>query len=81
MQSPAVFSFKQRHQIPQDVGIYAFYVDFGFIVRAMRPPIAAATQFETLLDKVARAHTASNPRDTEFNVFGRTRTFTAVYRL
>jgi hypothetical protein len=81
MQLPALFTYQQRQQIPVSSGIYAFYVDFAFIARAMRRPGATVAQFESLLNKVSRAHTASNPKDTEFNVFGRTRTFTAVYSL
>ncbi len=62
-------------QIPKMPGIYAFFVDFRYLVRTVthRPP--GPVDFKELLEKSIRAHTAGNPPDillkvTKMTAFG-----------
>lgn len=81
MQLPKIYSYDQRDIIPYDYGIYAFYLDFNYIIHSMSQSEPSGSQLDRLLGKIVRAHTASNPQNSQFNIFGRTKTFTAVYDL
>jgi hypothetical protein len=60
---PSYFDSTLVNTIPKLPGIYAFFVDFRYLVRTVTHRPAGPVDFKDLLEKSIRAHTAGNPPD------------------
>src|SRR5687767_3662724 len=80
MHTPLFFDRKTFKSIPTDPGIYAFFLDFEFILRAIKARSVPTTDLTPYIDKAVRAHTTSNPDSIEVRLVPR-KSFTSVLEL
>jgi hypothetical protein len=82
MHQPDVFTFSNFSQIPKSFGIYAFYLNFDYVLRAAGvKPNLSARDFDRILGKSNRAHRLSNPKNVRFNMYGHSVEFASFYEL
>jgi hypothetical protein len=80
MQIPQFFDRTNFSKIPTDPGIYAFFLNFEFILRTIKARAAPTTDLTPFIAKAIRAHKTANPKPLGINLFGRT-TFTSILEL
>ena len=77
---PQYFDEKNRKQIPKDPGVYAFFVDFRYVVRSVAPRPAGLINVKDVLAKAVRANVCGNPPDFNLKVTKMTE-FGSVYQV
>jgi hypothetical protein len=80
MPTPLIFDRTTFNNIPTDHGIYAFFLNFEFIVRTIKARATPTTDLTPFVDKAVRAHTTGNPDRLDLRLF-RKKTFTSVLSL
>ena len=82
MQQPEYYARRDFGNIPDSFGIYAFYLDFEYLLRAVKSrPAPVVGDVEALLEKSKRAHRLSNPDDVRINVYGKSVEFSSFYQI
>ncbi|GAA5509132.1 hypothetical protein [Novipirellula caenicola] len=82
MQMPEVFTHATFAQIPDEYGIYAFYLNFEYVLRSAEVKTNLnPTDFDRILAKSNRAHRLSNPKDVQINVYGHSVEFASFYTM
>ena len=80
MSTPLFFDRTTFEDIPADKGIYAFFLNFEFVIRSLKAHPNASTDFTKFVEKAVRAHTTGNPETLELRLF-RKKTFTSLLSL
>ena len=80
MTPPQFFNRTTFAKIPQDPGIYAFFLDFEYILRAIDSRATPTVDLVPFIEKAIRARTIANPKSVGIRLHNRS-TFTSVLTL
>lgn len=76
-----LYTYRDFDRIPEQRGVYAFFINLQAIMTSSRTGPIAPVQFQRLVDKVIRSHTLGNPKDVRINLSGKPKSFASYLNL